>query len=143
MTHQILIQLGAGLGVTAATFVVFAVMIVLGRLIFLPSNTGAGTNLGATVRLTGSAVWLVLAHAGAIALWVILFVATGLSPTVEEGIYFALTTYTTLGFGDIVPVQDWRLLTGLSSANGLMLFGLSAAVIVDASERLRQGRRHL
>ncbi|MEM9422061.1 MAG: potassium channel family protein, partial [Pseudomonadota bacterium] len=58
--------------------------------------------------------------------------------TFEEALYFALTTYTTLGFGDIVPTQDWRLLTGASSANGLLLFGLSAAVLVDATERLRQ-----
>lgn len=143
MTPQITLQLSYAAGLIAATILVHAVMIIIARTLFFrrPEKDGPFTVISDTVRLVVIAVWMMLAHGVAIAMWAWLYQYTGMNPAFEEALYFALTTYTTLGFGDIVPPQDWRLLTGLSSANGLLQFGLSAAVLVDATERLRQGRR--
>jgi len=43
--------------------------------------------------------------------------------------YFSFTTYTTLGFGDIVPIGDLRYLTGLESLTGLVLITWSASFL--------------
>jgi hypothetical protein len=54
--------------------------------------------------------------------------------TVASGgdlLYFAFVNYTTLGYGDIVPVQEWRLIGPLTAMNGLLLFGWSAAVLFE------------
>jgi hypothetical protein len=44
---------------------------------------------------------------------------------------FAFVNYTTLGYGDILPAQNWRLLGPMTAMNGVLLFGWSAAVIYD------------
>jgi len=43
--------------------------------------------------------------------------------------YFSFTSYTTLGFGDIVPIGDLRYLTGLESLTGLVLITWSASFL--------------
>ena len=38
-------------------------------------------------------------------------------------LYFASVNYTTLGYGDILPHGDLRLLAGLEALNGMLLIG--------------------
>ena len=37
--------------------------------------------------------------------------------------------YTSLGYGDLVMSPSWRLLGPLETANGMLLFGVSTAMI--------------
>ena len=48
-----------------------------------------------------------------------------------------LVAYTTLGFGDILLPQEWRLLGGMASANGLLNFGLLTAMLVEVLRYVR------
>jgi Ion channel len=57
------------------------------------------------------------------------------TPAGADRVYFAFVNYTTLGYGDITPVQDWRLLGPLTAMNGVMLFGWSSAVIFEVLRR--------
>lgn len=68
-------------------------------------------------------------------IWATVFFAAGAVPTIETGLYFALTCYTTLGFGDITLTPDWRLLSGLTAANGFLNFGWSTAYMVELVRR--------
>jgi hypothetical protein len=45
----------------------------------------------------------------------------------EACLYFSAETYTSLGFGDIVPLGPLRLLAGVETLNGLLLIGWSAS----------------
>ncbi len=47
----------------------------------------------------------------------------------SEAVYFSMVTFTTLGYGDISLVSDWRLLSGLEAINGIMLIGWSTAMM--------------
>ena len=42
-------------------------------------------------------------------------------------LYFSAETYTSVGFGDIVPTGALRLLCGFEALNGLLLIGWSAS----------------
>ena len=42
-------------------------------------------------------------------------------------IYYSFITYTTLGFGDIIPTGSLRFLTGLESLTGLVLITWTAS----------------
>lgn len=42
-------------------------------------------------------------------------------------IYFSASTYSSLGFGDIIPTGELRLITGVEVLNGLVLIGWSAS----------------
>lgn len=126
------------IGVTTATH---AVAIVTGRKIFRPVMNQEGVRgiVSDTVRLVCISLWLFGAHIISIWLWAAVYLEVGVNKTLEEALYFSLVTYSTLGFGDIIPPEGWRLLTGASAANGLLLIGLSGAVLIDFTERLRRG----
>ena len=49
--------------------------------------------------------------------------------------YFAFVNYTTLGYGDVTPVEQWRLLGPMAAMNGVLLFGWSTAVIFEVLRR--------
>ena len=44
-------------------------------------------------------------------------------------VYFAIVNYTTLGYGDVLPVDHWLLLAPMTALNGVMLIGWSTALI--------------
>jgi hypothetical protein len=50
-------------------------------------------------------------------------------------LYFSAVTYTSLGFGDHVPLQHVRLIAGVEALNGLLLIGWSASFTYLAMER--------
>lgn len=52
--------------------------------------------------------------------------------------YFSAETYTSLGYGDVVPHGPLRLLAGIEALNGLLLIGWSASFIFVAMERFWQ-----
>jgi hypothetical protein len=54
-------------------------------------------------------------------------------------IYFSAETYTSLGFGDLVPIGATRLLAGIEALNGLLLIAWSASYTYLAMERFWAG----
>ena len=63
-------------------------------------------------------------------------------PDWDTAVYFALETFTTLGFGDVLAPPLWRILAGMAAANGLLNFGLMTAVLMEGVRdlRIRQSR---
>lgn len=81
-------------------------------------------------------VWLMFAHTIEIAMWAWTFIRLDLFAGWEPALYFSAASYTTLGFGDVLLPDPWRLLSGAAAANGLLLFGLSAAFLFEAVGQL-------
>lgn len=46
----------------------------------------------------------------------------------REYIYFSLTSYTSLGIGDVYPYGPVRLITGIEALTGLLMIGWSASI---------------
>jgi hypothetical protein len=46
-------------------------------------------------------------------------------PDAESSFYFSGVTYTTLGYGDLVLPQEWRLLGPVEGLTGILMCGLS------------------
>jgi len=63
--------------------------------------------------------------------------------TFSAAVYFSAETYTSLGYGDVVPSGDLRMLAGVEALNGLLLIGWSASFAYIAMERFWRddGRR--
>lgn len=56
--------------------------------------------------------------------------------TLEQALYFSTTTYTTLGYGDVILHPDWRLLGSTEAFNGMLLLGLSTAALFEVLIRI-------
>ena len=83
------------------------------------------------VVVTTSVLWLVLGITINTWIWAFAFLFTGELKGLEESLYFAIASFTTLGYGDVLLSQDWRIFGALSAVNGLIVFGLNAAFLVE------------
>ena len=81
---------------------------------------------------------LMLAHLAGVMVWSLAYGILDVSPPGADPRYFAFVNYSTLGYGDVVPVERWRLLGPMAAMNGALLFGWSMAVILEV---LRQAMR--
>jgi len=72
-----------------------------------------------------------VAHTLEVFVWSLAYSMVEAAPTNSNLIYFAFVNYTTLGYGDVVPVERWRLLGPMTAMNGVLLFGWSTAVIFE------------
>lgn len=78
---------------------------------------------------------LMAAHSAEVGVWGIAYGLVGASPDETSRFYFAFVNYTTLGYGDVLPVKEWRLLGPITAMNGILLFGWSTAVIFEVLQR--------
>jgi ion channel len=79
---------------------------------------------------------LMLAHFIEVLVWALSYVIIGVAPEGADRVYFAFVNYTTLGYGDIVPLARWRLLGPITAMNGVLLFGWSTAVIFEVLQKI-------
>jgi hypothetical protein len=70
-------------------------------------------------------------------LYALAYLAVGALGDLEAALYFSTTSFTTLGYGDVVLDQRWRLLGAIEGANGLLLFGWSTAFLISVTGRMR------
>ena len=89
------------------------------------------------IFLMVAALWALLQITVGVCLWAWCFMKLEVFETIEEAVYFGLVSYTTLGYGDVIPPEEWRLLGGMAAVNGLLNVGLISAIMI---ELLRQAR---
>lgn len=74
---------------------------------------------------------LLALHGVEIAAYAMLYSILGQFPgDFETALYFSASTFTTLGYGDVLPPPEHRLLAGVEGLIGLILIGWSTAVLV-------------
>jgi len=78
---------------------------------------------------------LMAAHVIEVFVWALAYLIFDVAPAGASLVYFAFVNYATLGYGDVVPVERWRLLGPLTAMNGMLLFGWSTAVIFEVLRR--------
>jgi hypothetical protein len=82
-------------------------------------------------------------HLAQIALWAVALLICGELATFERAFYASAQSYTALGYGDVLLSERWHLLGPLEAINGLLLFGLSTAVMFAVMSHLIANRlRH-
>lgn len=69
-------------------------------------------------------------------LWAGVYRLLGVLPDFETALYFSTITFSTVGYGDVVPAHDWRILAALEGVNGFLLIGWSTAYLIAAGTRI-------
>jgi len=91
--------------------------------------------------------WLLLViHVFEIAVWALFFWWEKCLPDMESSFYFSGVTYATIGYGDIVLPEEWRLFGPIEGLTGILMCGLSTAfffIIVSKKilQRMDEGSR--
>ena len=72
--------------------------------------------------------------------WALTYIATGAIEGFEKALYFSMVTYTTLGYGDVTLGQEERLLSAFESANRIIMFGWTTAIVLAVVNHVYFGK---
>jgi hypothetical protein len=75
-------------------------------------------------------------HLVQIAIWAVLFMYIGEFTDFLTAFYHSTVNFASLGYGDIVMSEKWRLLGALEASNGVLMFGLSAGTMLSVMTNL-------
>ena len=79
-------------------------------------------------------------HVTETSLWAVFYYSRGLFKDFETSLYFSLTSYTTIGYGDVLLPQRWRLLGAIEGVTGVLFCGISTAFIFAVMSAILQSR---
>ena len=89
-----------------------------------------------TWRLLRVAWRLVLLHLVEIVVWGLFYWWQKCLPDAESSFYFSAVTYTTVGYGDLVLPQEWRLVGAVEGLTGILMCGLSTGLFFAVVSKL-------
>lgn len=69
-------------------------------------------------------------------IWAFAYLVLNAIEGIEQAVYFSMVTFTTLGYGDVLLDERWRLLASFEAANGIIMFGWTTAIVIAAVQRL-------
>ena len=133
LLHQIVI----GAGLVGLTVIIQAMFMLVGLrgIETLRTHERKFTHQHATLIIVLFVLFMFFAVVMDVWLWAAVYLTIGAVASFEESLYFSTTTFTTLGYGDVVLGREWRLLASFEAANGLIIFGWMTALVIAVIQR--------
>ena len=123
-----------GLGVMVLCLFVQALLVAV-SVQFYARHQGAQAAASFTntvLRIGGVMMVLVLGNFIQITIWGVLFVQLGEFESYRTAAYHSAVNFATLGYGDIVMSERHRVLGPMQAINGVLMVGVSTAVMMAA-----------
>ena len=133
---MILNQLAVGLLAIVVSVLIHASFMVTAVDPFRRLALGAQTYLGKGLLISSLVLWFFLSICVQCWAWAGLLLWLGTLSSLEEALYFATVTFSSLGYGDVVLEPKWRLLGAFAAANGTIIFGWTTALVFLAVQRV-------
>jgi hypothetical protein len=111
-------------------------LVVIGVARIVGETTAPRQSLRLVGVMIATVLVLMIAHFVEVLVWSLSYAIVGAAPKGADLIYFAFVNYTTLGYGDVVPLERWRLLGPMTAMNGVLMFGWSTAVIFEVLQKV-------
>jgi hypothetical protein len=86
---------------------------------------------------------LFIGHVIQVAIWAVLFRRLGEFTDFQTAFYHSMVNFASLGYGDIVMSEKWRLLGAIEASTGVLMFGLSAGTMLTIMNRILSQSLHL
>jgi hypothetical protein len=83
-----------------------------------------------TLSLTWVVGTLIVLHILEIAVYALFYYWQGLTPNLETAGYFSITTYTTVGYGDVVLPKEWRVFGASEALVGILMTAWSTGLLI-------------
>jgi hypothetical protein len=75
---------------------------------------------------------LVVGNLGQVAIWALVFQLLGEFERFADAYYHSAVNFATLGYGDVVMSERYRLLGAIEAINGVLMIGISTAALISA-----------
>ena len=114
-----------------------AIMAIVGHLLRLVDSGRLLPTIGTDIKFVSTVLLALFAgHVLQFTVWATLFLYLGEFSNFDSAFYHSVVNFTSLGYGDIVMSEKWRLLGGLEAANGILMFGLTTSTFMTVMIRL-------
>jgi Ion channel len=126
-------QLLVGSFVSALVIVIHALVTVVAIRVARTAGFKRASRPGLTLAgiMVAISSVLMVAHIAEVFVWSVAYAVVNAVQDDASLIYFAFVNYTTLGYGDITPLAEWRLLGPMAAMNGILMFGWSTALMFE------------
>ena len=136
--HSMLTNLALGAAVISATVVVhtlglMAVTHLIGRLTDRFRMHGRRSRIVAMLTVVIGTLALLTVE---VWLWAIAYYLLEVVADFDTALYFSTVTFSTIGYGDVLPAHGWRLFSALEGIDGFLLIGWSTAYLISAGIRV-------
>lgn len=139
MIWQSLLALALAI-VTVILHAVGTVHVVIPRSGVWPQRMDSQVQLRPVWILTRLVSMLLALHLLEMVVWATAYSSAGVFANIETSLYFSLKSYTTVGYGDVLPPASWRLLGPIEAAVGVLMLGWSTSIIVATVQRIYNKR---
>ncbi|KGJ02386.1 Ion channel [Paracoccus halophilus] len=82
------------------------------------------------------AILVIFAHLFEIVVWGVYYDWRGVLDGLEQSFYFSAVTYATIGYGDVVPPHEWRVLASVEGLTGILMCGWSGGYFFAVVSRI-------
>lgn len=79
---------------------------------------------------------LLLLHLVQITVWALCYMWAKCLPDFATAFYYSATSYSTVGYGDVVPDGHWRIMGAVEAVTGVLMFGWSTGVLFSVVNHL-------
>lgn len=86
--------------------------------------------------LTQVVYGLLVLHLLQIMVWALCYQWNGCFPDFKTAFYYSATSYSTVGYGDVSPPGNWRILGAVEAVTGVLMFGWSTGAVFSVVNHL-------
>lgn len=123
--------------VTMSIQVVFVVMMIRYLIKTIARDDRIEHHIGFDAFVIGTVMLVLFAgHLAQIVIWGMLFLLLDEFDSFSTAVYHSAVNFSSLGYGDIVMSDRWRILGPLEASNGVLMFGLSTGTILSVMSQL-------
>jgi hypothetical protein len=80
---------------------------------------------------------LLILHLIQIIVWAACYQWFGCFQDFKTAFYYSATSYSTVGYGDVIPPGNWRILGAVEAVTGILMFGWSTGVLFAVVNQLQ------
>jgi len=86
--------------------------------------------------IAGTTIWATVLHAIEAGIWAAAYQLLGALPDSKSAILYSLSAITTYGHSELFLTERWRLMGALEALNGIILIGLTTALMYGLIQRV-------
>jgi len=115
-----------GIQIAAVVYMLQYLFMVLSR-----KDKRNGSKSRTTYVISMMMTLLFVGHLIQVAVWAFLFMQLDEFTDFATAFYHSMVNFASLGYGDIVMSEDWRLLGAIEASAGVLMFGVSAGALLS------------